>query len=262
MSDGVQLLIPQEILVRITLRELLDFSRRLGSGGFASCPGCTLSARGDLLRGRESGHGKRFRLAGQEGDGESDPTETSVTLTNSSSSQGDRGFSLKCWPQIALQAALRKVVLFMSDKNAPDEFGIVFQGATDNWQEKVTRKMAASSGAAHTRKGSAFAGSRYSPTTYLRRVCWKWALSSKDSGKSTVLSKQTDTEGRGSSSVLLTKICPRMVITWPQRNSTPEFFLPNTFNSLFLSFHEGCDIIHENLLLQKRMHLVASPMAS
>ena len=43
-----------------------------GSGSFASCPGCTLSSRGDLLRGRESGHGKLFRLAGQEGDGESD----------------------------------------------------------------------------------------------------------------------------------------------------------------------------------------------
>ena len=30
----------------------------------------------DLLRGRESGHGKRFRLFGQEGDRERDPTET------------------------------------------------------------------------------------------------------------------------------------------------------------------------------------------
>ena len=27
------------------------------------------------------------------------------------------------------------------------------------------------------------------------------------------------TEGRGSSSMLLTKICPRMVITWPQRST-------------------------------------------
>ena len=27
------------------------------------------------------------------------------------------------------------------------------------------------------------------------------------------------TEGRGSSSVLLTRICPRMVITWPQRST-------------------------------------------
>ena len=30
--------------------------------------------------------------------------------------------------------------LFMGDKNAPDEFGAVFQGAIDTWQASVTKK--------------------------------------------------------------------------------------------------------------------------
>ena len=39
-----------------------------------------------------------------------------------------------------IASGLAKVGLFMGDKNAPHEFGIVFQGAIDNWQEKVTKE--------------------------------------------------------------------------------------------------------------------------
>ena len=75
-----------------------------------------------------------------------------------------------------IASGLAQVGLFMGDKKAPDEFGIVFQGRSSIGRRMSQRKMAASSGAAHTRKGSALAGSRYSPTAHLRRLCWKFAL--------------------------------------------------------------------------------------
>ena len=59
---------------------------------------------------------KRFRLAGQEADGESD-------------SQGGGGFLRGCWLPVALQAALRRWCCSWATKNAPDECGIVFHGA-------------------------------------------------------------------------------------------------------------------------------------
>ena len=37
-------------------------------------------------------------------------------------------------------SGLAQVGLFMGDKNAPDEFGAVFQGAIDTWQASVTKK--------------------------------------------------------------------------------------------------------------------------
>ena len=37
-------------------------------------------------------------------------------------------------------SGLAHVGLFMGDKNAPDEFGAVFQGAIDTWQASVTKK--------------------------------------------------------------------------------------------------------------------------
>ena len=46
----------------------------------------------------------------------------------------------KCWLQTELRVVLRKSVFFMGDKNAPDEFGAVFQGAIDTWQTSVTKK--------------------------------------------------------------------------------------------------------------------------
>ena len=39
-----------------------------------------------------------------------------------------------------IASGLAQVGLFMGDKNAPHEFGMVFQGANDNWQEKVTKE--------------------------------------------------------------------------------------------------------------------------
>ena len=39
-----------------------------------------------------------------------------------------------------IASGLAQVGLFMGDKNAPDEFGIVFQEAIDIWQEKVTKE--------------------------------------------------------------------------------------------------------------------------
>ena len=39
-----------------------------------------------------------------------------------------------------LASGLAQVGLFMGDKNAPDEFGAVFQGAIDKWQASVTKK--------------------------------------------------------------------------------------------------------------------------
>ena len=128
-------------------RGTVDFSwrehgqsyRRIATGSNvhdASCPGCTLSSRGDLLRGRESGHGKRFRLAGQEGDGESDPTETDTFFFFT---RGRRLFTEVLVPD-GIASGLAQVGLFMGDKNTPDEFGIVFQGAIDNLQENVTKE--------------------------------------------------------------------------------------------------------------------------
>ena len=39
-----------------------------------------------------------------------------------------------------IASGLAQVGLFMADKNAPDEFGAVFQGAIDTWQASVTKK--------------------------------------------------------------------------------------------------------------------------
>ena len=39
-----------------------------------------------------------------------------------------------------IASGLAQVGLFMGDKNAPDEFGAVFQGAIDTWQASVTKK--------------------------------------------------------------------------------------------------------------------------
>ena len=39
-----------------------------------------------------------------------------------------------------IASRLAQVGLFMGDKNAPDEFGAVFQGAIDKWQASVTKK--------------------------------------------------------------------------------------------------------------------------
>ena len=38
-------------------------------------------------------------------------------------------------------SGLAQVGLFMGNKNAPDEFGAVFQGAIDTWQALVTKKI-------------------------------------------------------------------------------------------------------------------------
>ena len=39
-----------------------------------------------------------------------------------------------------IASGLAQVGLFMGDKNAPDEFGAVFQGAIDTWHTSVTKK--------------------------------------------------------------------------------------------------------------------------
>ena len=39
-----------------------------------------------------------------------------------------------------IASGLAQVGLFMGDKNAPDEFGVVFQGVIDTWQATVTKK--------------------------------------------------------------------------------------------------------------------------
>ena len=38
-----------------------------------------------------------------------------------------------------IASGLAQVGVFMGDKNAPDEFGAVFQGAIDTWQASVTK---------------------------------------------------------------------------------------------------------------------------
>ena len=45
-----------------------------------------------------------------------------------------------------IASGLAQVGLFMGDKNAPDEFGAVFQGAIDTWQAWVTKKNGGISG--------------------------------------------------------------------------------------------------------------------
>ena len=61
-------------------------------------------------------------------------------LTDSSSSHGDGDVSQKCWLQTELRVVLRKWVCSLGDKNAPDVFGAVVQGAIDTWQASVTKK--------------------------------------------------------------------------------------------------------------------------
>ena len=39
-----------------------------------------------------------------------------------------------------IASGLAQVVFFMGDKNAPDEFGVLFQGAIDTWQAAVAKK--------------------------------------------------------------------------------------------------------------------------
>ena len=63
----------------------------------------------------------------------------------------------------------------MGDKNAPDEFWIVFQGAIDNWQEKVTKENGGIFWQPIRGKGALMRGHAIR-LTCLRRVRWKWAL--------------------------------------------------------------------------------------
>ena len=63
----------------------------------------------------------------------------------------------------------------MGDKNAPGEFGAVFQGAICTRQASVTKKMVELLGAVCTRTASAHVGSHSSKTMFLKRVCWFWA---------------------------------------------------------------------------------------
>ena len=126
--------------VTVVLLRVPTCTTTRGSCGFASCSGCTLSLRGVLFRGRVSGYGKRFSARWTGGRRRKRSNRDSVTSTKSSASQGDGGFLRKCWPLTALQAALRRWGCSWATKNAPDEFGTVFQGAIDNWQEKVTEE--------------------------------------------------------------------------------------------------------------------------
>ena len=45
-----------------------------------------------------------------------------------------------------IASGLAQVGLLMGDKNAPDEFGAVFQGAIDKWQASVTKKNGGNNG--------------------------------------------------------------------------------------------------------------------
>ena len=45
-----------------------------------------------------------------------------------------------------IASGLAQVKLFIGDKNTPDEFGVVFQGAIDTWQATVTKKNGGISG--------------------------------------------------------------------------------------------------------------------
>ena len=77
-----------------------------------------------------------------------------------------------------IASGLAQVGLFMGDKNAPDELGAVFQGATDTWQASITKKNGGIFGRS-TRTSSAHVGSHFSQTMFLRRVCWSWAQRTK-----------------------------------------------------------------------------------
>ena len=60
-----------------------------------------------------------------------------------------------------IASGLAQVGLFMGDKNAPDEFGAVFQGAIDTWQASVTKRMVEFLGAVRTRTSSDHVGSQF-----------------------------------------------------------------------------------------------------
>ena len=74
-----------------------------------------------------------------------------------------------------IASGLAQVGLFMGDKNAPDEFGAVFQVRSTSGKLRSPKRMAAFTGAARMRTSSAHVGSHFSQTMFLKRVCWSWA---------------------------------------------------------------------------------------
>ena len=60
--------------------------------------------------------------------------------------QGRRLFTEVLAPDGIASGLAQVVGLFMGDKNAPDEFGAVFQGAIDTWQASVTKKNGGNDG--------------------------------------------------------------------------------------------------------------------
>ena len=78
----------------------------------------------------------------------------SVTSTNSSSSQGDGGFLRECWSQMALQAALCRWGCSWATNTRQTSLGLSSRERSALGRRRSQREMA------HTRKGSALAGSR------------------------------------------------------------------------------------------------------
>ena len=74
-----------------------------------------------------------------------------------------------------IASGLAQVGLFMGDRNAPDEFGAVFQVRLTRGKRRSPKRMAEYLGAVRTRTSSAHVGSHCSQTMFLKRVCWSWA---------------------------------------------------------------------------------------
>ena len=74
-----------------------------------------------------------------------------------------------------IASGLAQVGLFMGDKNAPDEFGAVFQGANDKWQASVTKKNGGNYGRSPYEDVERSCGITLFADDVLKRVCWRRA---------------------------------------------------------------------------------------